>query len=621
MKVLCYSPHNRWVVHGHWDMTIAHGLKHRGADVRYVMCDGLFSDCDVYWKAWEDRPADACLKCQAGTAALAAENQMPYEWLGRSLDPKESREARRWVSSLAREDLLDARYGEWRVGAWIKGSVHSHFRRSRLDVADAEVERAVRSYLYSGLIAAFALDRLLSDYAPDVLLVFNGRQSSTRVAFELARARGIRVICHERGPRKGTMRLSVDRTVIAREQFSEYWDEWGEIPLTVGELRAITGHLAEREFGVNTGCIAFSPAPQAHEQVLATLGLSLDRPVWVLFTSSDDEVAAEPDWHGQRPQQQWIRETIEYAREHPELDLVIRLHPNTGSSRSVGANVQQREELEELRAELPENVRWVAPEDEISSYTLMELGTVGLIAHSTVGLEMAAKGKRVIASAPGIVNGTPLVRTAQEPAAYRRELDEALTLAPRHVDADVRRLALRFAYGVWFRQPVAFPLVDSGQDANATRRWNRPDELAPGRDAALDRCTRIVLDGEAACVAPSDAERARDPEIEREFLAQPPRLVVSAFAEELIADVALLGVWRDAFTSADPVTLVINTPDFATTALVAAVTTAGLDREDAPDMVAVADGDPELEFTAGFLSRNHEPRLDSVVALRSLAVR
>ena len=54
MKVLCYSPHNRWVVHGHWDMTIAHGLRNRGAEVRYVMCDGLFSDCDVYWKAWEE---------------------------------------------------------------------------------------------------------------------------------------------------------------------------------------------------------------------------------------------------------------------------------------------------------------------------------------------------------------------------------------------------------------------------------------------------------------------------------------------------------------------------------------------------------------------------------------
>ena len=621
MKVLCYSPHNRWVVHGHWDMTIAHGLRHRGADVRYVMCDGLFSDCDVYWKAWEDRPADACLQCQAGVARLAADNQTPYEWLGRSLHPREAREARRWVSTLAREELFGASYGHWRIGEWVRGSVHSHFRRSRLDVTDPEVEQAARSYLYSGLIAAFALDRLLVDYEPDALLVFNGRQSSTRVAFELARTHGIRTVCHERGPRKGTMRLTVDRSVVALEQFAEYWEEWGDVPLSTGELREVTRHLAEREHGINTGCVAFSPEPQGLAHVREVLGLSPDRPLWVLFTSSDDEVTAEPEWNAARPQTEWIAETIEYARAHPELDLAIRVHPNTGSRRSVGTNSQQLASFDPLRADLPANVRWVAPDDEISSYTLMELGTVGLIAHSSVGMEMAAKGKRVIASAPGIVHRTAFVRAALKPEDYRRELNDALGLAPGHADEDIRRLALRFAYGVFFRQPIAFPLVASGQDAVATRSWHSPEQLTPGHDAGLDRCTAVVLDGQPACLPPSDAERARDPEIERAFLSEPRRVVVMAFAEELIADVALLELWRDSFTAADPATLVINTPQFATTALVAAMTTVGLDRDDAPDMVAVADGAEELAAADAALSRYHEglPRVETVAGLRLLA--
>ena len=58
------------------------------------------------------------------------------------------------------------------------------------------------------------------------------------------------------------------------------------------ELDAILGHLSEREHGVNTGCIAFSPELQAHDRVYEALGLRRGRPVWVLFTSSDDEVAA-----------------------------------------------------------------------------------------------------------------------------------------------------------------------------------------------------------------------------------------------------------------------------------------------------------------------------------------
>jgi hypothetical protein len=621
-RVLCYSPSNRWGVHGQWDMTIAHGLRARGADVRYVMCDGLFSDCDVYWASLEDRPADACIRCQAGVAALAADNQMPYQWLGRHLDPKESREARRWVSSLARDELPEAAYDEWRIAEWVRGSIHSHFRRSRLDVTDPAVERTMRSYLFSGLTAAFALDRLLEDYAPDVMLLFNGRQSSTRVAFELARKRGIRTVCHERGPRRGTIRLTVDRTIVAHDQFTEYWTEWGDVPLSAPELRAITGHLAEREHGVNTGCVAFSPAPQERAATRETLGLHADRPAWVLFTSSDDEVAAEPDWRAAWSQTEWVAHTIGYARRHPELDLVVRLHPNTGSRRSIGANVQQLAALEALRVDLPANVRWVAPDDEVSSYTLMDLCTVGLVSHSTVGLELATKGKRVVVTAPNFVVGRPFVVSAQEPVAYEAALDAATSLAPGSVDTEIRRQALRFAYGLFYRQPVQFPLVASRQDATGERNWSSPAELVPGHDAGLDRCTAIVLDAQPACLPPDPAALARDAAFEERFLAGREPVVVLAFAEELIADVSLLETWGSSFSAGDDATLVIYTPEYATEALLGAVSRAGLDSVEAPDMVAVTDGATELDEVVAILSRGSDvdlPRMDSVAGLRALA--
>lgn len=621
MKVLCYSPSNKWVVHGHWDMTIAHGLKHRGADVRYVMCDGMFSSCDVHWEWQDPRTADSCMRCQAGTAALAADNGMPWEWLGRSLDPKQAREARRWVTSLMREELLTATYGDWDIAAWVKSSIHSSFRHSVLDVSDPEVERVTRSYLYSGLIAAFALDCLLGDYAPDALLVFNGRQSSTRVALELARLRDIPVICHERGPRKGTLTLTKNRHVCTLPQFSQYWSEWGDIPLTADELTAIRAHMAEREHGVNTGCQAFSPVPQDEESVRAELGLGGRRPVWALFTSSDDEVASEPEWQATWTQAEWLAQTIAFARRHPAIDLVVRVHPNTGSRRSIGSNLQQMSVLDTLRDDLPDNVRWIAPDDEISSYTLMDIATVGLVSHSTVGGELACKGKAVIVAAPNPVSHTSFVRTAHAPDAYGAELERALGIEAGTVDADVRRLAYRWAYGRFFRIPVEFPLVGSGGDSVATRTWSSPDELAPGRDAALDRCTAVVLGEQPVWLAPGDAERARDPDPERRAFEPLSGAVVLAYAEELIADVRLLKTWRDSFSAADNATLVIQTPSYATEQLIAAVSTAGLDHKDAPDMVAVGDDAHELDAVVAVLSRNEDaglPRLDTVAALRGL---
>jgi hypothetical protein len=361
-KILCYSPYNRWALHGQWEMTILHALRVRGADVRYVLCDGLYSDCDVFWKATDPRHERACEQCQGEVGGLVEAMGMPHEWLGRYLELDERREARAWVDGLSRDELRAARYGEWDVGEWISSSVHSHLRTSQLDLDEPEVEEAFRSYLFSGLVACFALSRLLDDYQPELMLLFNGRQSSTRVALELARARGVRVLCHERGGRRETLMLVENEKCSALRPYRAFWDDWADVPLVREELEEVAAHLREREHGTNLGWRTFTAAPQPLSHVRAALGLEAGRPLWAVFTSSDDEVAADSSWRSPFGSQlPWLERTVEYARRRPELDLVIRVHPNLGSHRSFGANASQLRALEELRTRLSANARMVMP--------------------------------------------------------------------------------------------------------------------------------------------------------------------------------------------------------------------------------------------------------------------
>src|SRR4051794_16179440 len=198
-------------------MTILQSLKLRGAEVEYVLCDGLYTDCDQFWGVVAPRPANACSMCQTQVVNLVHKMGMDFHWLGRYLQTDEQREAKRWSDALADEDLLTAAYGEWDIAEWVRASVQSHFRANEIDVSRPPVAKVMRSYLYSGLVACFALDRLLEESAPDVLLLFNGRQSSTRVALEIARARGIRVITHERGTRNEQMYLVEDESCLSLE--------------------------------------------------------------------------------------------------------------------------------------------------------------------------------------------------------------------------------------------------------------------------------------------------------------------------------------------------------------------------------------------------------------------
>lgn len=588
-RVLCYAPYNRWALHGQWEMTILHALRLRGAEVQYVLCDGLYTDCDQFWAAVAPRPANACAGCQADVTRLVADMGMEYRWLGRYLTIDEGREAARWANSLAAGELLSASFGPWNVGEWVRLSVQSHFRSSDLDLTDSHIERGARSYVQSGLIACFALDRLLEESRPDAMLLFNGRQSSTRVALELARARSIRVIAHERGPRTETLTLVENASCESLEPLRRQWRDWGDVPLDAQELSDVGQLLAEREHGRDTGWRPFTAPPQPSAEVLAQLGLTADRPLWVLFTSSDDEVAGGEDYRSPfASQREWIERTIEHARRHPKINLVIRVHPNTGSRRSTGANRVQLAEMSRLAESLPANVRMIGPDEELSSYSLMDLCAVGLVWVSTVGVELACKGKQVVAAAGSYVSGTAFVHTVRDAATYEETLRSLLAVTPQSVSGDVRRLALRFAYGLFFRLAIDFPLVAMPTPHLGRLRYSSLDELRPGRDSALDRCARIVLGGEPICPAPTDAHRARDTNAEDLFLQarERARHTVLAFADELIADGALLRAWAEAFGGRDDVTLAIETTALQTAALIAAVASAGLDGDDGPELVA-----------------------------------
>ena len=372
------------------------------------------------------------------------------------------------------------------------------------------------------------------------------------------------------------------------------------MPLNDAELEQITGLMADREQGRGHGWKAFTVAVQPLEDVRARLGLRADRPTWVLFTSSDDEVAGEDDYRSPfSSQREWIERTIEYARRNDQIDLVIRVHPNTGGRRSTGANRVQLEEMRRLGENLPPNVRMIAPDEEISSYSLMDLCALGLVWVSTAGLELACKGKQVVVAAGSRIAGTSFVQTVERGEGYGALLDSLLGLPVQAVSPEITRLALRFAHLVFFRMCVPFPLVRMPTPHTGELTYGKVDALRPGRDPGLDRCTRIVLDGEPVCPPPTAAERVRGTEAEDALLGGLGRggVAVLAFAEELIADRELLQAWADTFDGRDDVTLLIHTPAVHTPRLVDAVSRIGLDRDDAPALIA-GELDPDTMASA-----------------------
>ncbi len=131
-----------------------------------------------------------------------------------------------------------------------------------------------------------------------------------------------------------------------------------------------------------------------------------DAKLAAFFTSSVDEInmlgtLADPNWQSLYPDQYGlVLEAVEWAAANPDWTLVVRIHPNEGARSNhlgmSGAKSLTRY-LEILqRTDLPPNLRIVAPEAPVSTYTLMETAAVGIVWASTTSLEMATMGRPVI---------------------------------------------------------------------------------------------------------------------------------------------------------------------------------------------------------------------------------
>jgi hypothetical protein len=479
-----------WFVHSAVQALIAKSLELRGARTRFVVCDGGFSQCDFKPASDFHTTRPLCWRCQSFTRKLLDALHLPRETL-EGLGIQQVREkARTLILSVDGARLHEFEYEGMPLYEWCYASIRRTLLRG--DAGEGRLSEAVvRGYLESAIVYVEASRRLIERHRPDVCVLINGLFHAERVFSEVARAAGVRVVSYEVGFRPRSFHFT-DSGAAAHFPVDELWQQQRDTPLDAAEEARLDRYFSERSRGGGVVSIYWPRMDSRREHLAARLGLRPDRPMAVLFPNIAWDSATVRLDTAFRSMKHWVEETIGLFARHPDKQLVIRIHPAEIRLPMMETRDPIGEHLRNRFPALPPNVRLVAAEDPADSYELLAMSDAVIVYTSTLGLEAAAQGRRVIVAARPHYARRGFTEDVSDAAGYEDVVFDAMSRP--ELNTEQRTLARRYANMLLYRYMVDFPWVIDSPRRSRGLDIERLSELEPGRDPKLDDLCNLILD-------------------------------------------------------------------------------------------------------------------------------
>lgn len=474
--VLFLTPRS-WASHVQWEAVIGQKLKLRGANVSFLTCGGGLEICDRV-NVFEGPPMP-CRTCASYVdTSLSAHGFFHEPLLGPDSDlSPEWRE----LDTLGAAELLEVEVDGVPLGRLVDVPV-KWFLLSTDEGSDPLALLTRRRFLRAGRAVIPGLTRALDRIQPDVVVALNGLFFFEAIMRHLCLERGIDVVTYERGFIHNTLFFRRGLPAVSYD-IGHLWSRWKSEPLTIEQEQRLDAQLADRRQGRSV----FMPF-SGHVQLSATRRL---RTRSVLFTNVTWDSAVIGRELQFKSIQHWLDTCVEFFLDHPEHELVIRIHPAEVKLPGKQTREPIRDYLATRFSSLPSNIVVVGADDPVDSYALMESADIGLVYTSTTGLEMALMRKPVIVAAATHYRGKGFTVDVEGPTDFMSSL-EGLLSDPASNAVDIES-ARRYAYTFFFRALVPSSFVSEPLPGLARLEVHSATDL---HSEPLERICDGILKGE-----------------------------------------------------------------------------------------------------------------------------
>jgi hypothetical protein len=496
-----------WSTHLAIETVLAHAVLRRGGEPIFASCGGRLPICDVMpIEAAPPMPCHSCREYAFGAVRAAGFDIVAlHDAIDVGAAVKAARERVAALTTVRQcEDFVADGLP---LGRLVRISVAWFLSRGTLPDTPQVID-TYRSFLASGIVVAKGLNGILERVNPDRVFMLNGTFFAENIMAALATERGLPFGTYEKGLIHDSIVMTPGAAACYLKVPDSAWQDARQIPLTGDESEALDAYLGERRRGGGTLDNFWRDGVEDVGRVRRELRLEAGRPLVVMFCNILwDSAVLEKDI-GFSSMGEWVVQGIRWAQAHPEVDLVVRIHPAEVQLRNHPTRERMVEHISSRVPTLPANVRVVPADDPTNSYVFMDEASLGLIYTSTVGLELAARGIPVLLAADAHYRGRGFTLDPVTSAEYWETADRLLRSPPdEHERQRVRELARRYAALFFFRFHTVLDAVHEPGRSRPQVRVAAATDLDPGRDPALDRIVAGILEG-ASVVAPPPGGKA-----------------------------------------------------------------------------------------------------------------
>lgn len=404
-------------------------------------------------------------------------------------------------------DIMNLRFREADVGRHALSTALAWRRAAFVDFADWAILRDIRKALVLSMRTVVAAEKIINRIQPDKLLVCEGGYSPLAEFYDVSLRHQVDTIRWFYSHQEHSLLFRRYRYEDRYEHFftlsDETWSQIKQMPWSVEQGEAVKESLKASYL---TG-IWFKRKNMLHGKVVKTpdqirreLNLNPAKPTAVVFSHVLWDATF---WYGRNLFQDygtWLIETIRAACRNPNVNWIIKMHPdNVWKEKEYRGNQYALEQLDEYRLirkhfpELPPHVVLMPPEHNTNPVSFFGFADYAITVRGTVGLEFPCFGTPALTAGTGRYSGRGFTCDFERAEEYLKQLERIQDIPPLGLEETA--LAQRFVYAVFNLRPLPFQSfswkrnLSKQLDAVAAYDFeiNVPtiDELKKARDLSL----------------------------------------------------------------------------------------------------------------------------------------